>query len=128
MWQTPQLALCRVDGNWRNLIQRENAIASVDWENSGWGDPAFEVADLITHPAYADVSQERWPWLIAAYVDQQSEPTVEIRIRTYVTVMRLWWVVRSACYLYEVPRGWISGWSTVPRIGRSGRNGCLRAV
>ncbi|MCB0060535.1 MAG: phosphotransferase, partial [Caldilineaceae bacterium] len=105
MWKLPQLTLCRVDGNWRNFIQQEEQIASVDWENSGWGDPAFEIADVITHPAYVDVPEERWAWMIEAYAAQQADATVMIRIQTYVTVMRLWWVVRSACYLYEVPRG-----------------------
>src|SRR5207245_2756202 len=54
-WPAPQLALCRVDPNTLNFVRRPGAWASVDWENAGWGDPAFELADLFTHPAYSSV-------------------------------------------------------------------------
>jgi aminoglycoside phosphotransferase (APT) family kinase protein len=55
-WPEPPLVLCRVDPNPLNFIRRPGLWGSVDWENSGWGDPAFEIADLMTHPAYLDVS------------------------------------------------------------------------
>jgi len=49
-WPPPQLSLTHGDPNVRNFIRRPDAWAFVDWEYSGWGDPAFEIADLITHP------------------------------------------------------------------------------
>ena len=49
-WPAPRLALCRVDPNTLNFVRRPDDWASVDWENSGWGDPAYEIADLIAHP------------------------------------------------------------------------------
>jgi aminoglycoside phosphotransferase (APT) family kinase protein len=105
VWPPAPRALCRVDANWRNFIRREGAWASVDWENSGWGDPACELADLMTHPAYADVPAARWTWLASAYANQQNDATAVIRIQTYYTILLVWWVVRWARYLYEVPRG-----------------------
>ncbi len=104
-WQPPPRALCRVDANWRNFIRRPAGWASVDWENSGWGDPAFEIADLITHPAYADVPLSRWEPLCEEYAEMRRDAGALQRIHTYITVMRVWWVVRAARYLYEVPRG-----------------------
>ena len=105
VWPAPQLALCRVDPNTLNFVRRPNTWASVDWENAGWGDPAFEIADLITHPAYADVPPERWEWLIDAYCAQGGDPSGSTRIRVYRLLMQVWWVARLARILYEVPRG-----------------------
>jgi thiamine kinase-like enzyme len=104
-WPEPPRTLCRVDPNWLNLLRRAGGWASVDWENSGWGDPAFELADLIIHPAYEDVAPARWDWIIDAYVEQTGDRTAALRARTYQTIMLAWWVVRLARYLYEVPRG-----------------------
>ncbi len=111
-WGTSPVTLCRDDPNWRNLIQRSfsaPSIASVDWENSGWGDPAFEIADLMTHPAYESVLPARWKWVIEQYADQRARTTQDtnaaLRIHTYYTVMLMWWVIRWVRYLYEVPRG-----------------------
>lgn len=51
-WPQPPVALCRGDPNISNFLRRPGTWASVDWEYSGWGDPAFEIADLATHPKY----------------------------------------------------------------------------
>ncbi len=104
-WDPPARTLCRVDPNWRNFIRRPGVWGSVDWENSGWGDPAFEMADLMTHPAYDSVPGARWREVIEAYDQRRDDPTFDLRVHTYVTILRVWWVVRSARYLYEVPRG-----------------------
>lgn len=104
-WSTPALVLCRGDANCGNFIRRAAGWASVDWEYSGWGDPAFEIAELITHPRYMDVPTARWEWVIAAYAAAVADPGVALRIRTYVKLMHVWWVARLARYLYEVPRG-----------------------
>ncbi len=104
-WPTPPLALCRCDPNTRNFIRRPVQWASVDWENSGWGDPAFEIADLMAHPTYAAVPGERWDWLIGTYDATRADRTVAERIRTYYTLSLVWWVARFARMLYEIPRG-----------------------
>jgi thiamine kinase-like enzyme len=104
-WPVPPLALCRTDPNTLNFVRRPNAWASVDWENAGWGDPAFEIADLVTHPAYADVPPDRLEWLIEAYCAQCGDPNVATRMHVYRTLMLIWWVARLARTLYEVPRG-----------------------
>jgi hypothetical protein len=59
----------------------------------------------MTHPAYESVPPARWEWLIEAYAEQRQDLTAEVRIRTYYTVMLMWWVIRWARYLYEIPRG-----------------------
>jgi hypothetical protein len=105
VWPTPQLALCRVDPNTLNFVRRPNTWASVDWENSGWSDPAYEIADMITHPAYAAVPSERWEWLIDTYCARCGNPDAATRIRVYHRLMLVWWVARLARMIYEVPQG-----------------------
>jgi hypothetical protein len=104
-WPAPPAVLCRVDANHRNFVARPRGWASVDWENSGWGDGAFELADLITHPAYQSVPAERWAWVVEQYATLRGDAGAARRIEAYTTVMRVWWAVRLARYLYEVPRG-----------------------
>ena len=99
------LVLCRVDPNSLNFIRRPGTWYSVDWENSGWGDPAYEIADLITHPAYKMVSWQRWQWVIEQYGQMTGDETAISRIYAYYPLMLVWWVARLTRYLYEVPRG-----------------------
>jgi aminoglycoside phosphotransferase (APT) family kinase protein len=104
-WPMSPHALCRTDPNWRNLLRRPGAWASVDWENSGVGDPAFDLADLLTHPAYDPVPPERWPWVVERYAEAVGDRWVQRRVWAYELVLRVWWAVRWARTLYEVPRG-----------------------
>lgn len=104
-WPASRSVFCRCDPNTRNFIRRPGQWASVDWENSGWGDPAYELADLLTHPAYGAVLPARRDWLIEAYCAARADPGLAPRIRVYRLLCLVWWVARFACYLYEWPRG-----------------------
>lgn len=101
----PCLALCRNDSNSLNFIRHPDNWLSVDWENSGWGDPAFEIADLICHPQYASVPDKRWRWVINLYGEMVGDATAVGRIHAYVPLMLVWWATRLARARYEVPRG-----------------------
>jgi aminoglycoside phosphotransferase (APT) family kinase protein len=63
-WSKAPVTLCRLDNNLTNYVRRPGPWASVDWEYSGWGDPAFEVANLVTHVACKDVPPSRWQCLL----------------------------------------------------------------
>lgn len=86
-------------------VMQKPPWASVDWENSGRGDPVFDIADMLTHPAYAAVPPERWPWVVATYSTAVGDSGASERIWVYELVLRVWWAVRWARMLYEVPRG-----------------------
>jgi aminoglycoside phosphotransferase (APT) family kinase protein len=103
-WADAPVALCRVDNNTLNFIRRPGQWASVDWENAGWGDPAFDIADWMTHAAYLDVSPDRWQWVVEAYSRLVDHVDVAPRIWVYRKILLVWWVARLARYLYEVPR------------------------
>lgn len=99
------VSLCRADNNILNVIRRPERWASVDWEYSGWGSPAFEMANLITHPAYIDVPSSQWHWVIDTYCGMVEDGAMAACIRTFWKMLLVWWVARLARYLYEVPRG-----------------------
>jgi aminoglycoside phosphotransferase (APT) family kinase protein len=99
-----RLTLCHVDSNHRNFMRTDSGMVAVDWENSGWGDPAFEIAEMIAHPAYLAVPQTRWEWVIDTYCRMVGYPDMRHRIETHLRIYRVWWVARFARYLYEVPR------------------------
>ena len=103
-WPAPRLALCRADPNLTNFIRRPGLWAAVDWENAGWGDPAFEIADMATHPAYLGVSQPQWEKVVARYCEMSRDAALHERIQAYRRVMAVWWVVRLCRYQYEIPR------------------------
>lgn len=104
-WDAAPTALCRVDCNLLNFVRQPDRWLSVDWENSGWGDPAFEIADLITHVANRDVPQDRWQWLIDAYCTASNDEMLRLRIEMHRRIRLVWYAVRLYRYLYEMPRG-----------------------
>jgi thiamine kinase-like enzyme len=137
-WPEAPLGLCRCDNNVRNYIrvpvQPYGAWASVDWEYSGWGDPAFDAAQWMAHAAYTEAPLSRWAWALEAYPRRAAElaragpaaredPTLALRVRTYYRLMVVWWAARLVRYLYEVPAGldtrltpWPEGWEENLRV------------
>ena len=104
-WPKVTAALCRADNNILNFVRRPGAWASVDWENGGWGDPAFEIAQLMTHPVYINVPSSRWKWVVEGYCEIVGDKEIAVRIWAYYKILALWWMARVARYLYELPRG-----------------------
>jgi len=102
-WPEPSMTLCRCDPSPLNFVRRQGVWASVDWENSGWGDPAFELADLMAHPAYVTVPTSCWEWVINTYC--AGDESVATRIRIYYLLTLVWWVARFDRMLYEIPLG-----------------------
>ncbi len=90
----PPLRFCRGDPNIRNFIRRPNAWASIDWEYSGWGDPAFEIADFLVHAAHIEWPRQQTRRLVDLYSASSSDPTITQRIAFYETLMLVWWTLR----------------------------------
>ncbi|MBC8171856.1 MAG: aminoglycoside phosphotransferase family protein [Anaerolineae bacterium] len=108
-WDTPQIRLIRSDANNSNFVWTPDTLHSVDWEYSGWGDPAFEIVDLVMHPAYLSLTSEQRAWVLMTYCElareYHSDNTLEQRMQVYSQTMAAWWVARFCRYLYEIPRG-----------------------
>jgi thiamine kinase-like enzyme len=116
-WPRVPVALCRLDNNIANYVWRPEGWASVDWEYSGWNDPAFDVANLTSHVAWIEVPAWRWAWFVEAYGRLAGDRTVARRAEVYRRILLVWWAVRLARYLYDIPRGrdqrladWPVGW------------------
>jgi hypothetical protein len=120
-WPAVAPALCRVDPNYLNFIRRPGPWGSVDWENSGWGDPVFEIADLMSHPAYLAVPAGQWEPFVESYCQLVADPGAAGRIRVYRQIMLVWWVARLARFLYEVPAGLDERLATRPEGWLAGR-------
>jgi aminoglycoside phosphotransferase (APT) family kinase protein len=58
------LRLCRADTNLANaVLGPDGRVRWVDWEYSGWGDPALELAELRWHAGSAGLTGEQHRWL-----------------------------------------------------------------
>ena len=90
----PGRCLCRCDTNIGNMVRREGAWASVDWEYAGWGDPAFELADLISHPAHEAVAPGCWRRVAEMYAAWHDDRALVERAHVYEVLMACWWAVR----------------------------------
>jgi aminoglycoside phosphotransferase (APT) family kinase protein len=104
-WPPPPLTLCRVDPNLRNFIRRPDGWLSVDWENSGWGDPAFEIADLLAHPTCLAVTGEQRRWVMARYAGLRGDSALLERTATYYVLMLAWWAARFARMCDDIAMG-----------------------
>lgn len=95
------LTLCRVDPNRLNAIWcGDGRLRWVDWEYSGWGDPALDLADLRWHAALESVSAEQHEWLRATYQRPSGDASFDARLDAFdrllvsrwpLLVLRLLW-------------------------------------
>jgi len=104
-WPRPPLRFCRGDPNIRNFIRRPDSWASVDWEYSGWGDPAFEIADLLVHAAHVNWPRRQTRLLVDLYCAHSGDTTIRVRIPVYETLMLVWWTLRLGRLLPEARSG-----------------------
>ena len=72
--ESVSLRLCRVDPNLANTVWGgDGRLRWVDWEFSGWGDPALDLAELRWHAASAEMSEAQHAWLR----DNYRQPAVD---------------------------------------------------
>ena len=102
-WEHPvQRRLIHIDPNARNMIESRGTIRLVDWENSGWGDPAFDIADLCANPMYGmALPAEHDAWMREEHSRLLDDPTLPERAAVYTRLLHVWWVMRNGRYLVE---------------------------
>lgn len=110
-WESPApVALIHCDSNPNNVIEHQGVMRLVDWENSGWADPAFDIADLCAQPNYGvlllDAQHE---WIRAEHSRLLDDPTLPERAAVYQRLLLVWWVVRLSGYLNEAPDTRLAG-------------------
>jgi thiamine kinase-like enzyme len=85
---------CHGDPNIRNILMTATGVQLVDWEYSGTGDPAQEIANLMTHPFARAISDERRLWVVERYANISGEIDMLLRIRIQYALRLAWWCVR----------------------------------
>jgi aminoglycoside phosphotransferase (APT) family kinase protein len=85
---------CHGDPNIRNLLVTTSGVQLVDWEYSGIGDPAQEIAGLLTHPFARSISEKRRQWIAEHYASLSGDPDMLPRIQVQYALRLTWWCVR----------------------------------
>jgi hypothetical protein len=101
-----ELCLCRVDPNLANGVWgADSRLRWVDWEYSGWGDPALDWADLRWHAALAGQSEAQ-AWLRENYHRPADDPSFEERLVAWDHLLATRWpflVLRVLWSVYNDP-------------------------
>lgn len=101
------LSICRVDPNLANGVWSEDGrLRWVDWEYSGWGDPALDLADLRWHAACAGLSEMQHTWLRDNYRRPDDDLGFEERLAVWDHLLVIRWpflVLRTLWSAYNRP-------------------------
>ncbi|HEV8635444.1 MAG TPA: phosphotransferase [Chloroflexota bacterium] len=111
----PVACFCRSDNRFANVIARpDGRLGMVDWEDSGLGDPAKDLADLATHANQEDLlAPDDLRAFLVPYLAERGrlDPGLERRMQLYLALFPLFWLaglleggVRRAA------AGGLSGW------------------
>lgn len=91
-----QRVFSRSDQRFANVITRgDGRLSFVDWEDSGWHDPARSAADIIFHPNQEDLLTWReWEPFLERYVGhwRRQDAYFERRLVLYTAVIPLFWL------------------------------------
>lgn len=94
------------------MVRRGGRWRSVDWENAGWGDPAFELSDLLGHPTCLDLPAGRRRAVRDPYAAAHPGDTMLLeRAAVYDAMWACWWACRFARMEAEMNAG-----TSAPRL------------
>jgi aminoglycoside phosphotransferase (APT) family kinase protein len=118
------LALSRVDANLANTVWRENEqLRWVDWEYSGWGDPALDLSDLRWHAALEPLDDAQHTWLRQHYRRPADDPGFGDRLALWDRLLVTRWpflILRALWSAYNGPdRVRLTQWAVQPAETRA---------
>jgi thiamine kinase-like enzyme len=90
------VSLITCDANPSNMIHYHNQIILIDWENSGWGDPASDIADLLVRPNCGTLPDEMRQKIISRYAEMMKNPQLSNRILAYGYPMLIIWLILTS--------------------------------
>ena len=100
------LCLCRVDPNLANALWCDDGrLRWVDWEYSGWGDPALDLADLRWHAALDRLSRAEHDWLRESYRRPTGDAGFEQRLAVWDRIVATRWAFLILRWLWSAHRG-----------------------
>ena len=100
------LHLCRVDPNLANTVWgADDQLRWVDWEYSGWGDPALDLAELRWHAALAELSESQQAWLRENYRCPEGDPGFDERLAAWDRLLATRWPFLILRWLWSEHHG-----------------------
>lgn len=94
--EVPPLCFCRRDARFANIIARpDGRLGLVDWEDCGLGDPAADLADIMTAPNQEDLlAWDDWQPFLQPYLEGHAarDPRLEWRMQLYLALFPLAWL------------------------------------
>ncbi len=92
----PVRGFCQGDCRPDNMIRDEEsgALKFVDWEHAGMMDPAYEAASFLSRPETLQLPGSQRDLFIEEYVSLSKDPSLRVRIYTYLTILPVQWTAR----------------------------------
>lgn len=104
--ESTSIRLSHVDPNLANAIWDEHQrLRWVDWEYSGWGDPALELADLRWHIALENMTEEQHAWFRTRYQRPAGDDEFEERLGIWDRILVTRWTFLIARMLWIAHNG-----------------------
>ena len=101
------LCMVRTDANLANTVWNgDGCVRWVDWEYTGWGDPALDFADMFWHASLSDLTLAQQHWLRESYERPAGDPAFEARLRVWDRILATRWpflVLRALRSFQEGP-------------------------
>lgn len=86
------LGLCRADLGLANAVwSGDGRLRWVDWEYSGWGDPALDLSDLRWHAALDKLGEAQHAWLRNSYRRPAGDDGFEARLVVWDRLIATRW-------------------------------------
>lgn len=101
--ETPPKTLIHGDWHVHNFVMDEETVRFFDWEMAGWGDPAVDIALLLTHESFAEVNLYDQSWLVETYQEIQQDETFATRVDVYSQLLDVTWLIDTARRQIEKP-------------------------
>jgi aminoglycoside phosphotransferase (APT) family kinase protein len=98
--------LCRADPNLANTVWgTDSRLRWVDWEYSGWGDPALDLVELRWHAALSGLSAAQHAWLRKNYCRPDDDAGFDERIIVWDHIIAVRWCFLVLRHLWSIFNG-----------------------
>lgn len=89
------VATVLIHGDWHlhNFAMTDGEVRFFDWEAAGWGDAAMDIATLLTHETFADVSPIDQRWLTTTYQNMMGDEGFARRVDVYTQLLDVEWLL-----------------------------------
>jgi aminoglycoside phosphotransferase (APT) family kinase protein len=100
------VCLCRVDPNLANVVcGADGRLRWVDWEYSGWGDPALDLSELRWHATLIRVTEAQQRWLRDHYRRPRKDASFDQRLTVWDHILATRWPLLILRWLWTMDNG-----------------------